>query len=94
MLANALLVGEHIEKRFDELVEKYPETCVESRGRGVLRGLAMKMPAGPTYKRCREEGLLVSVAGGTVLRFAPALIATTDNVDEAITILDSVLSKG
>ncbi len=92
LLANALRVGEHIEKRFNELVQKYPESLVESRGRGLLRGLAMKSLAGPTYKRCREEGLLVSVAGGTVLRFAPALITTTDNIDEAITILDSVLA--
>ncbi len=93
LLANALHVGEHIEKRFNELVQKYPETLLESRGRGLLRGLAMKTLAGPTYRRCREEGLLVSVAGGTVLRFAPALIATTDNVDEAITILETVLAN-
>lgn len=94
LLANAIHVGHHIGVRFDELVQKYPETLIEGRGRGLLRGLAMKEPAGPLYRRCREEGLLVSIAGGTVLRFAPALIATTDNVDEAIGILDSVLANG
>ncbi len=92
LLENALKVGEHIASRFEELIGKYPETLIESRGRGLLRGLAMKEPAGPTYRRCREEGLLVSVAGGTVLRFAPALIVTTDQVDEAIRILDKVLA--
>ena len=32
-----------------------------------------------------------SVAGGEVLRFAPALIASNANIDEAISILDRVL---
>ncbi len=94
LLDNALKVGEHIAKRFEELLLKYPKILSDQRGRGLLRGLAMKEPAGPTYRRCREEGLLVSVAGGTVLRFAPALIATTDNVDEGIAILEVVLSNG
>ncbi|MCP4446356.1 MAG: aspartate aminotransferase family protein [Myxococcales bacterium] len=94
LLANAMTVGDHIASRFEELVQKYPDTLVEHRGRGLLRGLVMKDLAGPTYRRCREEGLLVSVAGGYVLRFAPALVATTDNVDEGIAILDSVLKNG
>jgi len=94
LLENASKVGEHIAARFEELVQKYPNVLVEHRGRGLLRGLVMKDPAAPTYRRCREEGLLVSVAGGTVLRFAPALIATTANVDEAIAIVDKVLADG
>jgi predicted acetylornithine/succinylornithine family transaminase len=91
LLENAITLGEHIGKRFAELVEKHPDKLLGHRGRGLLRGLVMKDLAAPTYRACREKGLLVSVAGGTVLRFAPALIVETQHVDEAIGILDGVL---
>jgi 4-aminobutyrate aminotransferase-like enzyme len=54
----------------------------------------MREAAAPTYRSCREAGLLGSIAGGFVLRFAPALIATKENIDEGIAILDTVLSNG
>ncbi len=91
LLHNALTVGEHLGAAFDKLVAAHPEKLVGHRGRGLLRGLVMKGPAAGAYRACREQGLLVSVAGGEVLRFAPALIASTANIDEAIAILDNVL---
>ena len=94
LLANVLAVGEHLGGRFEEMVAKHGDKLEGHRGRGLLRGLVMREAAAPTYRRCREEGLLVSVAGGLVLRFAPALISTNENIDEGIEILDRVLSHG
>jgi acetylornithine/succinyldiaminopimelate/putrescine aminotransferase len=37
--------------------------------------------------------LLLSVAGGTVVRFAPALITTRAHIDEAISFLDGALGQ-
>jgi len=42
--------------------------------------------------KAREKGLLLSVAGGSVVRFVPPLIVTSALIDEAIAILDGVLS--
>jgi predicted acetylornithine/succinylornithine family transaminase len=94
LLENTVKVGEHLGERFAELVAKYPAKLEGHRGRGLLRGVVMREAAAPTYRKCREEGLLVSVAGGFVLRFAPALITTKENIDEGIAILDTVLSHG
>lgn len=94
LLENTVKVGEHLGERFAELVAKYPGKLEGHRGRGLLRGLVMREAAAPTYRRCREEGLLVSVAGGFVLRFAPALITTKANIDEGIAILETVLANG
>ena len=94
LLENTVTVGEHLGQRFAELVTKYPTKLEGHRGRGLLRGLVMREAAAPTYRSCREAGLLVSIAGGFVLRFAPALIATKANIDEGITILETVLSNG
>jgi 4-aminobutyrate aminotransferase-like enzyme len=37
--------------------------------------------------------LLLSVAGGQVVRFAPALIAGREHIDEAMSILDTILGE-
>jgi acetylornithine/succinyldiaminopimelate/putrescine aminotransferase len=85
--------GEYLAGRLAELVAKYPGLCKEVRGRGLLRGLALSEPAGPIYAASRKKGLLVSVAGGVVIRFAPALIVEEPHLDEAVGILDSVLEE-
>ena len=43
--------------------------------------------------RARAAGLLLSVAGANVVRFAPPLIVGEAEIDEAIEILDRVLSE-
>jgi acetylornithine/N-succinyldiaminopimelate aminotransferase len=91
LLQNALSVGEYLGTCFEQLLSAHPDKLKGQRGRGLLRGLVMSGPAAGTYRKCREEGLLVSVAGGEVLRFAPALIANNANIDEAVAIVDKVL---
>ena len=85
--------GDYLERLLDELVAANPSICVESRGRGLLRGLALNRPAGPLMHRARELGVLFSVAGGTVLRFAPPLTVRKKHIDEAIGVLDVVLQQ-
>jgi acetylornithine/N-succinyldiaminopimelate aminotransferase len=94
LLANCTEVGDHLGRRLDELVARYPEVCVEGRGRGLLRGLALdgSTPVGPVVAKCRDKGVLLSIAGGTVIRFAPALIAERSHIDEAVSVLDEVLA--
>ena len=93
LVENCARVGEHLGGKLQELVERYPDRCLEVRGRGFLRGLALSGPAGPTVAACRARRLLLSVAGGVVIRFAPALLATAEQIDEAVAILDAVLAE-
>jgi 4-aminobutyrate aminotransferase-like enzyme len=43
--------------------------------------------------KARDRGLLLSVAGGQVVRFAPPLVVSRDEIDEAVAILDAVLAE-
>jgi len=92
VLDNCHRVGDHLGDRLDELVLRWPRGCQQARGRGLLRGLALDRPAAPVVAACRERGVLLSVAGASVIRFAPALIASTDHVDEAVDTLTHVLA--
>ena len=86
-------MGEYLDQRFTELAQRHAGLAQGTRGRGLLRGLVLDRPAGPVMARCRELGLLVSVAGGTVVRFVPPLVVQREHIDEAIGILDRVLGE-
>jgi acetylornithine/succinyldiaminopimelate/putrescine aminotransferase len=74
------------------LVEKYPGKAKEVRGRGLLVGLAVDGDAAPYVARAREQGVLLSVAGGTVVRFVPAFVVTDEEIDEGVAALDKALA--
>jgi predicted acetylornithine/succinylornithine family transaminase len=84
-------VGAYLHGKLGGLIERFPGKCVEARGRGLLRGLALDRAAAPLVGKCREQGLLLSVAGANVIRFAPALIAERAHIDEAVALLTAVL---
>jgi acetylornithine/succinyldiaminopimelate/putrescine aminotransferase len=59
-----------------------------------LRGVAVSGQPAQITGKCREKGLLLSIAGANVVRFAPPYIVTRAQIDEAVGILDSVLADG
>ncbi|HTM21659.1 MAG TPA: aspartate aminotransferase family protein [Kofleriaceae bacterium] len=92
ILANVERVGEHLHGALTALVDRFPGRCVDARGRGLLRGLALDRAAAPIVGKCRDQGVLLSVAGANVIRFAPALITTTAHIDEAVAALTTALA--
>lgn len=75
----------------------------EVRGLGLLLGIALdpaliptpdgKTPALVVVNKLMERGLLVPPAGPNIFRLLPPLNVTEAEVDEALTIIHSVLSK-
>jgi acetylornithine/N-succinyldiaminopimelate aminotransferase len=86
--------GEYLGNQLADLVAEFPGHAVELRGRGLLRGIAVSGAPAQVTTRCRERGLLLSVAGDKVVRFAPPYIVERKHLDEAIAILRAVLSEG
>ena len=65
---------------------------VEARGRGLLVGYELDVEAQPVVDAALERGLVALTAGENVLRLAPPLIVTEEQVDDALAILAEVLS--
>ncbi len=67
------------------------------RGRGLLVGVSVNGDARAVIAQARERGLLISVAGGCVLRMTPPLIVTREQCDLAVATLreaaDEVLGR-
>ncbi|HVR61439.1 MAG TPA: aspartate aminotransferase family protein [Polyangia bacterium] len=87
-------VGSYLGSALLRLAERRRPRTRGARGRGLLPGLVLDGDAAPVVAAARDAGLLISVAGGSVVRFAPALVASKADVDEAIAILDDVLGQG
>jgi acetylornithine/N-succinyldiaminopimelate aminotransferase len=86
--------GDYLGQQLHALAVEFPAIVSDARGRGLLRGLAVKGVPGDVTMKCRERGLLLSVAGDKVVRFAPPYIVSRELIDEAIAILRTVLAEG
>ncbi len=86
--------GDYLGDQLAELVAAFPGHATEARGRGLLRGLAVAGSPATVVARCREKGVLLSVAGDKVVRFAPPYIVSRAQLDEAVGVVRAALSEG
>ena len=93
LLAAVTKQGEHLAGKLAALVAAQPDKALEARGRGLLRGVAVAGNASQIVGKCRERGLLASLAGANVVRFAPSYLVSTAELDEAVAILGGVLAE-
>ena len=92
ILDHAKSMGEHLGHGLDAIAaEAGPTKVREARGRGLLRGLALTEAPGPIIDACRERGVLVISAGDNVLRIAPPLIISAEEIDQGLAVLRDVL---
>jgi acetylornithine/succinyldiaminopimelate/putrescine aminotransferase len=56
-------------------------------------GVQLNGPGSKIVDKCLEKGLRINCTNETVLRFMPPMIVTRNQIDEAINILDGVLSS-
>jgi acetylornithine/LysW-gamma-L-lysine aminotransferase len=64
----------------------------EIRGLGLMIGIELKQKAGPIAQAMLKEGVLVLLAGTTVLRFLPPLVITRQEIDTVVSALTKVLA--
>ena len=64
---------------------------VDVRGRGLLVGVELDVPAGPIVDAALDAGLVTLTSGANVLRLAPPLVIGEPHVDQALTILREVM---
>jgi acetylornithine/N-succinyldiaminopimelate aminotransferase len=77
------------------LAKKYDTICDGERGQGLLRGILLKkhVDARAALKVVRDHGVLLTIAGGQVLRFTPPLNVTEDEIEEAALKVGEALKK-
>jgi acetylornithine/succinyldiaminopimelate/putrescine aminotransferase len=92
LLENVGKVGGYLHQQLGELVDKYAATR-EARGRGLIQGLVLDIPARPLVEQGLAEGVLFNVTQDTVLRFLPPFLLEDKHVDKGIKVLKKLLGK-
>ncbi len=92
LLDNVKKQGVYLTEKLNGLKDKY-SIIKDVRGMGLMQGIQITVPVGEVVKKCIENGLLVVGAGADVVRFVPPLIISSVEIDEAINIIDKVLSE-
>jgi len=102
-MRNADDVGRYFRRRLRELMERHPYIG-EVRGKGMMIGMelvkdrASREPAkelcDAVVTRAYHNGLLLLSCGQSTVRFMPPLVATRENADEAVSLLEASLGGG
>lgn len=89
---------EHVQKMsayFKSGLERFVDgdTFIGVRGLGLMLGLVATNPVAGMIDQLREAGLLVVAAGPDVIRFLPSLLVSQQEIDEALAIIEHVVTK-
>ena len=92
ILSNVRQTGDYLYEKLDALAAKYP-TVKAHRGIGLIQGLEFDKPVGGIILSAIDKGLLLINAGANIIRFIPPLIATKENVDDMLAILEESINE-
>jgi ornithine--oxo-acid transaminase len=96
-----VLVDEKLAERSEELGNYFKEelskiqhaSIKEVRGRGLFIGMELTVAARPYCEELKELGLLCKETHDTVIRFAPPLVISKEELDWAIEKIQKVFNK-
>ncbi len=91
LVERAHSAGEYLGGRLADLCVRRPDLALEARGRGLLRGVAIKGTPATVVAKAREAGVLFSIAGANVIRFAPPYVVDRAQLDRAVEALEQAL---
>jgi predicted acetylornithine/succinylornithine family transaminase len=92
LLENVSRVGGYLKEQLQALAGKY-SAVQEVRGRGLIQGLQLAIPARPIVEEALGEGVLFNSTQDTVLRFLPPFLLQEKHVDKGIRVLKKLLRK-
>jgi acetylornithine/N-succinyldiaminopimelate aminotransferase len=92
LLENVVRVGAYLQQQLKALTERY-SIAREVRGRGLIQGLQLDIPARPIVEQALAEGVLFNSTQDTVVRFLPPFLLQEKHVDKGIRVLKKLLKK-
>ncbi len=91
LLENATKLGEYTREKLEQLKQKH-FVIDHIRGIGLMIGVQLRSSGVEIVDKCLENRLRINCTCESVLRFMPPMIVTESQIDQAIDILDGVLS--
>jgi acetylornithine/N-succinyldiaminopimelate aminotransferase len=92
LLQHVTQVGEYLQQQLKALTDRF-SIALEVRGRGLIQGLQLDVPARPIVEQALAEGVLFNSTQDSVLRFLPPFLLQGKHVDKGIRVLKKLLRK-
>ena len=89
-LKNVVTLGDYFEEELIKLKLKFPNIIEDVRGKGLLKGLKLKVDNKEFIDQLFKNKLLTVKASENVVRLLPPLIVNKQEIDEAIFIIEKV----
>ncbi|MFN2358830.1 MAG: aminotransferase class III-fold pyridoxal phosphate-dependent enzyme, partial [Desulfotignum sp.] len=84
--------GRYFKKQLNALKAKYPR-ILQVRGEGLLLGMEIDKDGSFFVENCFTKGFIINAIQDKVLRFAPPLIVETADIDQLVSLLDSLFES-
>ena len=93
LIKNAAVQGKHLLGGLEEISESHPDKISNTRGRGLMCAFDLSTPdkRDELKQRLYMNDLLVLPCGATTIRFRPPLIISSEEVDEALEIVEKTV---
>jgi len=92
LLQRAVELGDYTKEKLLALKQKH--SIIDGvRGIGLMIGVQLSAPGTEIVNKCLEKGLRINCTHETVIRFMPPMIATKEQINQAVEIFDSVLAE-
>jgi len=92
LLENVVRVGNYLKEQLKLIVDRYA-AAQEVRGRGLIQGLQLDVPARALVEEALAEGVLFNSTQDSVLRFLPPFLLQEKHVDKGMRVLKKLLGK-
>ena len=80
-------------QELEKLKAEHPDKIVTVRGKGLLLGVELTIPAGDIVTYAREKGVIFLTAGPQVLRLLPSFVTTDEEVKQAMAVFGEALEQ-
>ena len=93
LVKNAEVQGKRLLEGLQNLSQKYPDKIFNARGLGLMCAFDVQTPEkrDELKNKLYKKGLIVVGCGAKTIRFRPPLIISSEEIDEALCIIDSTL---
>jgi len=88
----AATMGGYFKAKLEDLQVKY-KIVKEVRGLGLMIGVELRYDVLNIILKAMERGVLILDAGRNILRFLPPLVIEKEQIDKAISVLDTVIGE-
>lgn len=81
-------LGDYFHERLEDIASRYQPVVKECRGRGLIQAIELRFPVPDLAMQLLDDGFLVLLGHGRILRFLPPLVIGREEIDSMLTALE------